>query len=101
MIYVKVEHSSDKLTVEFKGHAGYDEPGKDIVCAGISAIALLVANVCNELNGSTDMRDGFAKYIFDEGVQAERFSGVLLDTLYLMAMRYTDYLTVEEVYNEG
>lgn len=28
----------DEHTISIQGHAGYAEPGKDIVCAGVSAI---------------------------------------------------------------
>ena len=103
MVYVTVTHNcaDDELTVEFKGHAGYAAAGEDIVCAGISALALLCANVCKEMNGETEMEDGHAVFVFKEEAQAERFSAVLLETLYYMAIRYSDYLNVEEVYNES
>lgn len=103
MIYARVIHdcSEDELTVEITGHAGYAAPGEDIVCAGVSALVLFAYNVCKEMDGESEMEDGYAKFVFKENEQAERFSAVLLDTLYYMAIRYSDYLSVEEDYHES
>lgn len=38
--------SQSKDSISIKGHAGYGEPGKDIVCAGISTLAQnLIASI--------------------------------------------------------
>lgn len=100
MTLVTVSHNPDKLIFEFEGHTGYADKGEDIVCAGVSSIALLCANVCKELGGDMEMEEGHAKFIMNESIIAERFSGVLLDTLFLMAMEYKENLDVKELYNE-
>ena len=46
------------------------------------------------------MEEGHAKFIMNESIIAERFSGVLLDTLFLMAMEYKENLDVKELYYE-
>jgi uncharacterized protein YsxB (DUF464 family) len=53
MINITIVRSSDKLieSVTVSGHAEYDEPGKDIVCAGVSAVTFGVANAVEELCG--------------------------------------------------
>lgn len=38
MIKINVNAESGNMTIEVKGHAGYDAHGRDIVCAGVSAI---------------------------------------------------------------
>ena len=38
----------NRLRMEVKGHAGYDEKGKDIVCAGISMLTGALAGVLEE-----------------------------------------------------
>jgi uncharacterized protein YsxB (DUF464 family) len=38
MIDIKMEISGEDCVLEIKGHADYAEEGKDIVCAGVSAI---------------------------------------------------------------
>ena len=34
---------------QISGHSGYDEQGKDIVCAAVSSAAILVANTATEI----------------------------------------------------
>ena len=38
MIQVTITKSDNQLTAVFHGHAGHDKVGKDIVCAGVSAL---------------------------------------------------------------
>ena len=45
MIRVEFSGNSDNITgFEVSGHAGYDEYGRDIVCAAVSALATNTAN---------------------------------------------------------
>lgn len=45
MICVEFSGNSDNITgFEVSGHAGYDEYGRDIVCAAVSALATNTAN---------------------------------------------------------
>ena len=45
MICVEFSGNSDSITgFEVSGHAGYDEYGRDIVCAAVSALATNTAN---------------------------------------------------------
>ncbi len=37
-----------RLRMEISGHAGYDEKGKDIVCAGVSALLYALAAVLDD-----------------------------------------------------
>lgn len=34
----EAKYNKEKLELSIRGHAGYDELGKDIVCAGVSAL---------------------------------------------------------------
>jgi len=47
--------------IEIKGHSGFDETGKDIVCSAISILAYTAINAMLELV------DGKAKYINEDG----------------------------------
>jgi uncharacterized protein YsxB (DUF464 family) len=53
MIRVKIRRNQDGRIHSFqvKGHAMYDEPGKDIVCAGVSAVAVGTVNSVEALLG--------------------------------------------------
>jgi uncharacterized protein YsxB (DUF464 family) len=48
---VYVNHSGDVMGFETRGHAGYDDAGRDIVCA---AVSMLVINTVNSLEQFTD-----------------------------------------------
>ena len=47
MTEITYHNDNRRFMIDFKGHADYGEPGKDIVCAGISAYAseLLIAGI--------------------------------------------------------
>lgn len=44
---IKIIRSSSEIKI--KGHAGYDEPGKDIVCAGVSTLVQTLVQSIGEL----------------------------------------------------
>ena len=46
MIKIKISRKNDKLNkIIISGHSGYDELGKDIVCASVSSIAITSINL--------------------------------------------------------
>lgn len=45
---IKVSYSNDKIIVS--GHAGYDNYGKDIVCASVSSIIYTTVNAIKSFN---------------------------------------------------
>ena len=45
---IKVELKDNLITI--KGHAGYDDKGKDIVCASVSSIVITTINGIIEVN---------------------------------------------------
>ena len=45
---IKVEIKDNLITI--KGHAGYDNKGKDIVCASVSSIVITTINAIVEIN---------------------------------------------------
>ena len=79
MIRVNVFSDSEGNTrkIELKGHAGYDDYGKDIVCASASA---LVLNMANSVEQFTD--DGFDGNVEEEtGHFTFRFTGWRADII--------------------
>ena len=57
MITVIVDRDKDRLIrgIYMSGHSGYDEPGRDIICAGTSTLCLTAANALEDICGySTD-----------------------------------------------
>ncbi len=50
MITIRFRKKSDEyLSFEVDGHAEYADPGEDIVCAGVSAIAFMGINALLEV----------------------------------------------------
>ena len=88
MIQVDVYSDSKGCTtgVEVKGHAGYDEYGKDIVCAAVSVLTVNMANSVEKFTddgfeGSVDEKTGQFIFHFTGTVSAE--SKLLMDSLIL------------------
>ena len=56
MINVTFTESGKKLSLRIEGHAGYDEIGKDIICASASILALTVAQFVMETEHHGDLK---------------------------------------------
>ena len=54
-----IEVSRTESGIIIKGHAGYSEPGKDIVCAGVSALVQTLIQSVEEL---TDDKISYSVY---------------------------------------
>lgn len=62
---INIEYDSRHLTIT--GHAGYDEPGKDIVCAAVSALWYsLIAKMID------DESKGLINFEFDADEKSEK-----------------------------
>ena len=58
MIKVSVKKQNNKVyEIVIKGHAGYDEAGKDIVCAAVSSMAITTVNAIIRLDESIDYEE--------------------------------------------
>lgn len=87
-----------------KGHAGYAEPGRDIVCAGISSLTSAFANYAGRLSdyGVIDSMlvqdDGNMLHIFLDS-RGNPAVNAAIDTLYNMLLQlstqYPDYVSLE------
>ena len=77
MITIAIERGSIGRIRRFtvSGHARFDDPGKDIVCAGVSAVTVGAVNAVEELTGivpKASMRGGWLDAIIPESGDAER-----------------------------
>ena len=58
MIKVNVKRQNNKVyEIVIKGHAGYDDAGKDIVCAAVSSMAICTVNGIIRLDDSIDYEE--------------------------------------------
>ena len=72
--------------MEVKGHAGYDEYGKDIVCAAVSVLTVNMANSVEKFTddsfkGSVDEKTG--QFIFHFTAPVTERGTLLMDSLIL------------------
>ena len=97
-------YKSNDLNIGFKvfGHSGYDDAGKDIVCAGISALTINFINSVEEFMDdrfvvTTNEEDGVIDFKFEETPSSE--SQVLIDSLVLglenLEQDYKDFISIE------
>lgn len=57
MIKVNVVRDNKEIkSIEIKGHSGYDEYGKDIVCSSVSTSVILTINLLEKLNVKFDYK---------------------------------------------
>ena len=94
MIKVNIEKNKTKIvSIEVSGHSNYDEKGKDIVCAGVSAIVVGGLNaLLNEDKKAIDYKckDGYA-YVFVKDIDNNNIN-MILDVI------TTQLYTIEESY---
>ena len=93
---------------ECLGHTGYEESGKDVLCASIStitqSIALGLRDVCNiDTLISRDDEMGYIKVEIPKDLSSDKLSGasVLLDTLFVtikdLVEGYPKYIKMEVI----
>ena len=97
-------YKANDLYIGFKvsGHTGYEDAGKDIVCAGISALTINFINSVEEFMDdrfvvNTNEEDGMIDFKFEENPSKE--SQVLLDSLVFglvnLAKEYKEFISLE------
>ena len=86
----------ESFSVRIEGHAGYAEFGKDIVCAGISALTGALAERVGKLcyRHEIDLQSGHA-YITGSSEAYEAYSTVV-GGYKLIESTYPEYVHVEE-----
>ncbi|MBB6674250.1 ribosomal-processing cysteine protease Prp [Cohnella nanjingensis] len=77
MITITIYRDQDERIKRFSvtGHAKYDDPGKDIVCAGVSAVTVGAVNAIEKLTGivpDAEMKSGFLSASMPESGETHR-----------------------------
>ena len=102
------------LSFEVEGHAGFDVIGRDIVCAGISAIAFMALNALTEVAGIPELiyevgDDGYVYCELPETMTAQQRekSQTILETVFVgfhgIELTYSEYIKIriEEVHPDA
>lgn len=98
---IKIRFNKDEITA--LGHSGYAEPGKDIVCAGVSSAFKMAIATLIELkamfNFHVDDNKAFIGIQLKKGTKQTHRAvfKALVETLRLIAEEYPDNVTVEHV----
>jgi uncharacterized protein len=91
------------------GHAFYDDPGKDIVCAGVSAVAIGAVNAIEKLTGlvpETESKSGLLKAetpISDDSRRNDQVQLLLegmVAALESIVESYGKHVTIKEILTE-
>ena len=96
MIEIKVRKKGEAISfLEVKGHAGYDDSGKDLVCAGVSCI---MYGVCNALDGmpdvEIDLEEVITIYNHSQRQDVRNYLELALIQLETVAYSYPDHVKI-------
>ena len=94
-----IKITAEKGRITLRGHAGYAEKGKDIVCA---AVSILTFNLQESINKLTEDAVGFS-YVLDETVisydEVSDRTKILIDSfivgLELLSRNYPDNVRID------
>lgn len=93
MIKVKVDYNNNYIKeIKITGHAGYDEYGKDIVCASVSSIVITSVNLILKMDENAiyvKQREGIIEL---KVLKEEQTINMVLENMYSMLKELTkDY----------
>jgi uncharacterized protein len=108
MINVTIERDDNSnriVSFKIEGHANYAEHGKDIVCAGVSAVSVGTVNAIEALAGvelPVQMKDGWLSSLIPPNVEplVDEKLQLLLESMIVslnaIAESYGDHVTVHD-----
>jgi uncharacterized protein YsxB (DUF464 family) len=93
---IKVELKDNLITI--KGHAGYDDKGKDIVCASVSSIVITTINGIIEINPDAIDYSDLDNEIIIRKLKEDEIVNKLLNNMILLLENlekdYKDYIKI-------
>ena len=93
---IKVELKDNLITI--KGHAGYDDKGKDIVCASVSSIVITTINAIIEINPDAIDYSDLDNEIIIRKLKEDEVVNKLLNNMILLLENlekdYKDYIKI-------
>ncbi|AEX86055.1 hypothetical protein XO10_08200 [Marinitoga sp. 1135] len=93
---IKVSFNLKKREIEIKGHANFDEYGKDIVCSAVSVLTQFIAEIVkSEKVGKYIKKDGYLKINWSKDEMIDKLANYLYYALISIEESYPDNLKVE------
>ena len=94
---IKVDLSKDKL-ITVSGHSGYEERGKDIVCASVSSIVITTINAIIEIDSDaidySDLDNKIIIRILKEDEIVNKLINNMILLLESLEKDYKDYIKI-------
>ena len=94
---IKVDLSKDKL-ITVSGHSGYEERGKDIVCASVSSIVITTINAIIEIDSDaidySDLDNKIIIRILKEDELVNKLINNMILLLESLEKDYNDYIKI-------
>ena len=101
VILTKKDDNVNKVIIN--GHAGYDDFGKDIVCAAVSSTVITTINILLSLdNQSISYNDsrGLIIEVLKNDMTTKEIINVLISNLYELEKAYPKNIQIKEENNE-
>lgn len=99
---IKINVNKDKII--FKGHALYDDKGKDIVCSAVSSIMITSINGINSLReNSLSINDDKDEFIININKHDKIIDGLIINMIDLLKELEIDYpknIEIKGEYND-
>ena len=97
VILTKKDDNVNKVIIN--GHAGYDDFGKDIVCAAVSSTVITTINILLSLdNQSISYND--SRGLLKNDMTTKKIINVLISNLYELEKAYPKNIQIKEENNE-
>ena len=98
MIIIKIS----KNHIEINGHAGYEEYGKDIVCASVSCISITSVNAILKLDENALKYEENDGYLVIDVLKHDKYIDTIIsnmiDLLKELEEQYKENIKIEEVH---
>lgn len=102
MIKVTIKYSNNNVNeLEVKGHSNFAEKGKDIVCAGVSAIVIGGINAITSLTNfkiNYEVDDGYVKLTNLNDIEVQKIIKVVIIQLKSVEDSYSKHIKIVESY---
>ena len=101
VILTKKDDNVNKVIIN--GHAGYDDFGKDIVCAAVSSTVITTINILLSLDNqsiSYNDRRGLIIEVLKNDMTTKKIINVLISNLYELEKAYPKNIQIKEENNE-
>lgn len=103
---IKINLKSDGKNIKkiiIKGHALYDDFGKDIVCAAASATVITSVNACLSIDNNSliyDDKDGLIINVSKNDIVTTKIINNMIANLYELERVYPKNINIKEENNE-